>query len=140
MKTILEQFEKGQLVGQQGDVLIKRVDKLPENAIKLKTKILQESEITGHHHHFKEDAPVTVYQLSETALTSEGITTITPNLGKFITVEEDTFLYHGKEFDYDPAPLGKGDHKALKIEPGTYYIDIVKEFDYDTNEAVRVVD
>lgn len=123
---------------QQGDVLIKKIDKLPEGLTKLDTKILQESEITHHHHHFTKDAPVVVY--AGGLLKEQGINTITPNEQKYIEVLETTFLYHGKGFDEKPAQYGRGDHDSIKIEPGVYEVGIVKEWDYDQMEAVRVVD
>lgn len=121
----------------QGDVIIRKVEALPEGLKKLEGKVLQESEVTGHHHHFAPDAEVEVYQRDEKA--GEQLT-ITPNMGKYIVVEGTSLLYHGKEFELDPNKTGNGDHKALTIEPGIYEIDIVREYDYDAMETRRVVD
>jgi hypothetical protein len=122
----------------QGDVILKRIDAIPANAklIEKKAKILQMSEITGHHHHFKTDANVDLFQLE----TDSNQKTITPNLGKYILVYEDSKLYHGKSFEEQPAKTRNGDHDAVTVPAGMYYIDIVREYDYDTNETVRVVD
>ena len=40
----------------QGDVLLTRVDELPEGLKKLKTKTVAEGELTGHHHTFQGSA------------------------------------------------------------------------------------
>jgi len=122
---------------QQGDVLVKKIKALPSDLAKQDTKILQESETTGHHHHFMQDAPVTVYQRNAQPSDDK---TITPNFGKYIVLDKAAFLYHGKVFEKQPAKSGTGDHDALKIPAGIYEIDIVREYDYDRNEAVRVVD
>jgi len=122
---------------QQGDVLLKKVSALPKEAKKIKGKVLQESEITGHHHHFKGNAAVDLYQTLETPTNDK---TITPNFGKFIIVKEMSDLFHGKGFDATPAALNRGDHDAISIPPGIYEIDIVREYDFDANEVSRVVD
>jgi hypothetical protein len=129
-------------VGQfkaQGDVLITKIASLPANAkdVTGEQKILQDSETTGNFHRFEPTAPVRIYQTMDTPKNAR---TITADFGKFIVVEEESLLYHGKEFDLQPEKFGRGDHHALKIEPGIYQIDIVREFDYDTNESVRVTD
>lgn len=132
---------KTQTYYQQGDVLLKKISKLPEGLKPLKTKILQESEITGHHHHFLPDADVRVFTKAQTSI-EDGIQTITPNEGKYIEVGTNgvVYLYHGKGFEEQPAITGRGDHDAIQIPPGTYEIDIVREYDYDTQEMVRVID
>ena len=124
-------------VARQGDVDIYRVTEIPENAKPLKGKILQESETTGHHHHFKKDAPVKLFQTLDSPDKSN---TITPDLGKFIQVEEDTFLYHGKGFDPQPALKGNGDHDRLALKKGSYQVVITREYDYSTGVARKVVD
>lgn len=124
---------------QQGDILIKRIASLPEGLVPMKDKVLQESEITGHRHHFKPTAAVDLFE-SQGEIIVDGISTITPNFGKFIVVRETEQLFHGKGFDAEPNLRGVGDHKALTITPGVYEIDIVREWSYDENETVRVVD
>jgi hypothetical protein len=121
----------------QGDVTLIPVDALPADAVKLDTKVLQESETTGHHHHFTQDAPVTVFQ---TKAEPSPDLTITPDFGKYVTVELETELFHGKGFARDPNIDGTGDHKALTVPPGTYKVVIKREFDYSTMSHKRVVD
>jgi hypothetical protein len=124
---------------QQGDVLITKIEALPSNAkdVTGEQKILQDSETTGNFHRFMPAAPVRIFQTMEAPKNSR---TITADFGKFIIVEEESLLYHGKEFDLQPEKFGRGDHHALKIEPGIYRIDIVREYCYDSNEAVKVQD
>jgi hypothetical protein len=107
---------------QQGDVLIKRVDKLPESARAVETLVLQEGEFTGHSHRFTDPAKVTVYETH--AVVGN---TITPNMGKYIEVRETSVLLHEE-------------HKPITIEPGIYEIDIVREYDYEKDEVSRVAD
>ena len=124
----------------QGDVILRKVSNLPEGLIKVDTKILQQSEVTGHHHHFRPDANVEVYESLQMNTPSD-FTTITPDQGKYIVVNEDgELLYHGKGFQIDPNPSRTGDHVAIPLEKGTYQILITREWDYNKNEAATVVD
>ena len=110
---------------QQGDVLIKKIDKLPKGLVPLSTKVLQKGETTGHMHQFATDAFVSVFKLVANENTPEK--TITLNEQKFIVVGDNAILRHEE-------------HRPITIEPGIYEIDIVREFDYDKMEATRVVD
>lgn len=129
----------------QGDVVVRKIDNLPANLNRLIEKdqkgnrVLQHSEVTGHHHHFLPDAKVDMFTSDQTATSAE-FTTITPNEGKFIVVHEDTILYHGKTFEDRPNETKTGDHNSLTIPAGTYQIDIVREYDYESRETTRVVD
>lgn len=127
---------------RQGDVLIKPIDKLPEGLVKATDKVLQESETTGHHHHFKPDAAVAVYRTPETQYTIDegGIIRITANKQTYMEVTEDTYLYHGKLFDYQPHAKGTGDHDAVIVPPGVYEIDIIREYNPEFKSVNRVVD
>lgn len=128
-------------IQQQGDVLLNQISSLPEGLTLLDTKVLQESETTGHHHQFLPDAPVKVYQKRTTdALEFLGEKFITPNWEKYIVVEDTCFLFHGKSFDFNPAASKRGDHMALLVEPGTYQVDIVREWDYKSQRSQRVID
>lgn len=133
----------------QGDVILRKITKLPEGVTQMTTnkqeagKILQKSEVTGHHHHFKGSAAVDMYTTGRDVdiLDELDFTTITPNEGKYIVVRDtDALLFHGKNFDFNPHARGTGDHNALRIPPGVYEVDIVREYDYDKMETTRVVD
>ena len=124
----------------QGDVVIKQLSSLPEEAVllKQKDKIIQASETMGNHHHFKPTAKVDIYTVSIEG--EPGVSTITANNGKIIDVKEDSWLYHGKEFQENPSKVGVGDHNAVFVPKGVYYIDIVREWDYEREATSRVVD
>ena len=109
---------------QQGDVLIKQISKLPDDAKPLPTKVLQLGEATGHKHQFDGNAAVSVYV--DPAFAGQDMS-ITPDEGKFLVVEAPAELYHEE-------------HNPITIPPGVYQIDIVRTFDYETMEMSRVVD
>jgi hypothetical protein len=124
----------------QGDVILKKVDSIPADAIELQTKILQRSEVTGHHHYFLGNAAVKLYE-SAPKPTITMPKTITPDTGKFIFVSEDTIMYHGVPSKEGHQPLtSTGDHLPLLIPPGNYQVVITREYDYDANEIRKVAD
>jgi archaellum component FlaF (FlaF/FlaG flagellin family) len=136
----MNQFKDGEVVYTQGDVLLKKLSALPEDAQlhTENTKILQQSETTGNHHQFTPDSMVNLYTVP---VTDEVLVSrITPNGGKVIEVKKQSYLFHGKLFDHNPVKEGRGDHISIPVEPGIYSVDIVREFDYTTFEATRVVD
>lgn len=124
----------------QGDVNLRQIEALPEglDLTEITSKIVQPSETLGKAHKFnKEDQHVTVYDAGQE---SKG-GTITPNTQKFIVVDsEGALMFHGKEFETMPNKDTATDHSALTVPPGVYYVDIAREFDYDTMESRRVVD
>ena len=124
----------------QGDVILKKIQALPEHAVLVETeaKVLQHSEVTGHHHQFTPESRVNLYQVPAESV--PGIATITDNQGKIIHVLEPSYLFHGKLFDHQPAAKGTGDHASILIEPGVYVVDIVREYDYAYHETRRVTD
>ena len=123
----------------QGDVILRRVGQLPEEGVNLlPTKILQQSEITGHHHYFLPKSPVRLYEMATTQ-SREG-KGITPDTGKFIVVDEETVLYHGiPSKKGEPIP-GSNDHLPVKLPAGIYKVTIAREWDYDAEEIATVVD
>ena len=120
-------------VFQQGDVLLKRIDKLPNNLVKQADGVLQLGEVTGHKHQFLNAPQVEVYIDSKhkDALDHRGFLTrnITPDENKYLVVK-------GTE----PQPLTHEEHKTIMVPPGTYKIDIVYEYDYEREELARVAD
>jgi len=121
----------------QGDVVFKKLDKLPEGytMVEQDVKIIQQSEITGHHHQFR-DKGADLYHNPDKVTDVD--MTITPNLGKLLVVREPITLYHGKKFEVEPHKTGTGDHDAMVLDPGIYEIDITRE--YSEDEIVRVRD
>lgn len=96
---------------RQGDVLLKPIEKLPEKAKKLKTKIVAEGEVTGHSHRFN-DETTELYLLN-------GI--------MYAQVPFTTEIIHE-------------DHKPLKIEKGIYEVGREREWDYFDAEMKLVKD
>lgn len=109
---------------QQGDVLLKKIRKIPKGCKPLTGKVLQLGEVTGHKHQFNNDDDVRILVSPEFAGLDNSIT---PDEGKFIIVGETAYLRHEE-------------HQPIKVEPGIYQVDIVREFDYEEMEAKRVLD
>ena len=90
---------------RQGDVLIVRVESIPENLVKTKKVTLALGEVTGHHHSI----------LSENVV---GFADVETALAKYIEVKEAATLTHQ---EHDPITLPKGTYKAIiqkEYEPG----------------------
>ena len=100
---------------RHGDVLIKQIDKLPENLKQLKSLTIAEGEATGHHHTIVCDKPnmVLVYQ------DDNGI--------KYIQALEDCQITHQE-------------HKTIEIKKGMYITTIEKEFNPFDEEINKVKD
>lgn len=124
----------------QGDVILHPLKEMPKEAVLLKenTKVLQHSEVTGHHHQFTVDSDVDLYSVGR--MVKEGINTITENLGKIISVNKPSYIFHGKLFDHVPYQSKTGDHNSFLVDPGLYLVDIVREYDYDYHQTSRVRD
>ena len=101
---------------QQGDVLIKSIDKLPNNLVatyktkKEKANYLQEGEVTGHAHRLQ-GVPGKDFEV----YTDDGI--FTNDKKKFLRV-------------INPVALTHEEHHKQVIDPGLYEIGIVREFDH----------
>ena len=120
----------------QGDVILKKVERLPEEFKTVNGKILQQSGITGHHHYFLKDSKVSIFETKPT--TSK---TSTPDTGKYIVVDEDnTIMYHGIPSKEGVPVPNSFDHLPLSVPCGTYKVTIAREWNYDTEEVTRVVD
>ena len=85
---------------RQGDVLLKQIQKLPEN-LKVKNKILAYGEATGHHHRF-ESEQVQVFK------DKEG--------NQFVEVVQPSKLVHEE-------------HAEIEIPEGSYIVITQREFD-----------
>ena len=101
---------------QQGDVLIKRIDKIPAGATSVERDkrgrvVLAEGEVTGHTHAIA-DAGCCLWEDGEK---------------KYLGVDKPVTVVHEE-------------HGPQVIEPGQYEIDIVKEYDHFAEEARSVRD
>lgn len=98
---------------QHGDVILKSVI-IPNNLKSVETKkiVLAEGEVTGHAHVITDIAKVDLFK----------------NAGKtFIKVKS-------------PVELKHEEHKTIVIQPGSYEIDQVKEYDPWADEIRNVKD
>lgn len=109
---------------QQGDVLLKRIDKLPTNLVPLETKTLQRGETTGHSHRFEGN---TVRLFSTPDKTLNGMRIHTHDGVCYIEVTQPSALVHEE-------------HKTINVEPGIYEVDLVREYDWESEEMRRVID
>ncbi len=90
----------------QGDVMIRRIDKLPTTGLeKEKHKIAAHSE-TGHHHSFAADANVFLYSSND-------------QLVSYLEVKKPAVLEHHRDFDT---------HEALMFDAGVYEIRRQREW------------
>ena len=116
---------------QQGDVLLKQVDKLPTDVkeVELVDRILQRGETTGHKHQFLGNTVLKVYADEVPVQRDlENVMRITDIVGRrFIEVLETADLLHEE-------------HKPIRVEPGLYELDIVREWDYTDGITRSVVD
>lgn len=92
----------------QGDIYIRRVDSLPENAVRVNPEngvvIVTHSE-TGHHHVMEADR-VEMYSLPDSIMDC------------LLVVKEPTELRHLREFDT---------HEPIMFDAGTYHVHRQRE-------------
>jgi hypothetical protein len=96
---------------QQGDVTIKPVECLPQGGQKVEGAILAEGEATGHQHKAVGDAVIVLQNLNQRYLAAP----------------------HGAEVVHP-------EHNPIRIPPGNYRIDRVREYDHFMEEQRRVTD
>lgn len=99
---------------QQGDVLFKPVANLPEGCRVRPDGILARGEVTGHAHRLADATGGLLYEAPDGTLYLDAGAG-----GATITHEE---------------------HRPVHRPPGVDQIDIVREYDYDREEARRVAD
>ena len=98
---------------QQGDVIIEKIETLPQNLKSLPHRVLADGEVTGHKHVVAEE------ELSDLFVDENG------NL--FLKTSGRTTVKHEE-------------HKPITIEPGNYKIRRVQEYDHFEEEARNVRD
>jgi hypothetical protein len=100
---------------QHGDVLIKKVNKLPENCLRRERRggrvIVAAGETTGHAHTILDKGCVLWELKGELYLEAT-----------------------------DPVTITHEEHRPLAIPPGIYQIGTVKEYDYFADMERNVVD
>lgn len=125
----------------QGDVTLTPVSEIPSEAIKLEGTVLQPSETHGKFHRFATNAKVQVYAMPNELRTKDtNSNTLSPDDNKYVEVFENTFLYHGKDFEHSPEKNREGDHFSIPVPAGKYQVGITSEYDYESMMARPVVD
>lgn len=97
---------------RHGDVLLKKIDTLPNNTIKQNTKTIALGEVTGHSHRF-DGGQVCVFENKQKQ--------------KFVEVTEDTVLIHEE-------------HKSINVIQGVYEVIIEREYDIFSEAERQVLD
>jgi hypothetical protein len=88
---------------RQGDVLLKKIDKIPDKTkLEKKNNILAYGEVTGHHHRFESPDVVTMVDPKTNT--------------QYVTLGRDSLLEHEE-------------HENLMIPKGIYEVVIQREFD-----------
>ena len=104
------------MIIQQGDVLIRKIDSIPTNAIKVEKNVLAEGEVTGHKH-----------QLEVTEKT---------DLIDFYELNGKIYL-NVKKF---PVKVLHQEHQIVTIPVGIWEVDRVKEYDHFLEETKKIQD
>lgn len=101
---------------QQGDVLLRKINKIPSKIKKIARKergyVLAEGEVTGHAHVITDDIDLMLEEVS----------------GKMFMKNESEVVIKHEE------------HKHINIPAGTWEIGIVQEYDHFAEEARQVQD
>ena len=99
---------------RQGDVFLKEIDNLPEDAIKVEGTVLAYGETTGHQH-ILESQTATLYESKKgvTVTTKSGESLI---FNRFLEVVET-------------APLTHQEHSTVTVMPKIYIVGQKREFD-----------
>lgn len=106
-----ENQDRGNTWYQQGDVTIRAVDAIPEDADETGGRVLAEGEATGHKH----------LAIAEDVLLFMHEGTL------FMSAPNGTTIVHEE-------------HRVLEIPPGNYQIGTVLEYDHFADEAHPVID
>lgn len=96
---------------RQGDLIIKKIDILPDNLKKASNNVLAYGEVTGHKHQLK-SKQVLVYEKDN---------------AKYLKLTKPTELIHEE-------------HKSINLDVGNYVILHEREFDPIKSELRQVLD
>lgn len=112
---------------RQGDVLLQRIDKLPEGVKALKDKILAYGEVTGHSHRFVDSKNINRYELDKKL---------------YLEVLKPTLLTHEEHNLWKMWNQAIGGYTPYNgvILPGVYEQIQEREWDYISEEQKKVID
>jgi len=99
---------------RHGDLMLKRINKLPKKLKKLNHNVLAHGETTGHRH----------------VLVAERENMIE------LFEDEQGRMY----FKTDGATVRHEEHKTITIEPGIYFVEHEQEYDPFSEEIKKVID
>ena len=123
---------------QQGDVLIRRIERIPDGAKKIKpTKrgfILAEGEATGHAH-VVSDNTASMYTVEDQYVIQELMAKYFPEWSRAMWPMALNILEI-----INPAAISHQEHGAFTIDTGIYAVPIVQEYDHFAEEARNVKD
>lgn len=127
---------------RQGDILILRIDHLPDAPIvpaKRGNLILREGETTFHAHFVPalEAVMLEANDAMRAAAARAGVTDTSTVLGG-LRIDADTTLYHGTPVQA-PAVPHDGDHRFIPLPAGDYVFMAPREFTSD-GDFKRVAD
>lgn len=109
-------FMKKQKQIQQGDVLLRRITKINETAVKLKADkrgyVLAEGEVTGHYHGIEECDDVELYKLGEQLILA----------------------------NTKPVIIKHQEHGNVMVEPGIWEVEGLREKDWLSGLERKVLD
>ena len=114
----------------QGDVQIKMIDRLPDNATKVENKPLAYGEISGHVHILTGD--VNLFEMK-----GKTYAVIGNDGGRMQHVLENKLM---PKCMTEVQELPVADHKSILLPSGTYEIGIQKQFNPYEKVFIRVID
>ena len=113
----------------QGDVVLKRIEGLPQGKQILEKFVLAYGELTGHQHKLIESDGVKVIKILDKL---------------YVNLLKETTLRHGKKNEmmepYIERIPGVLRHLDLKVPKGIYEVIIQRETDHYLQETRKVVD
>lgn len=114
---------------QQGDVILQKVEKLPDNLKKLEGATVAFGEVTGHNHTFYDD----------TVIEAEKFDHRTNKGSKKVNLYEDSNKTIFAEI-LAPVFLRHQEHLPIEFKTGVFRIGIVREYDHVEKLSRKVID
>ena len=102
-----------ELIVRQGDLLLRKVEKLPKQAKRIKSDVILEGEATGHAHRIMDGELFRFWSQSGEQL--------------FVKADKGAMLVHEE-------------HASIELVPGLYEVIRQREYDPDTETTQWVMD